>query len=207
MEILCCTKILGFALLKTERTICIKKFKKFIAMCLAAVMAMSVMCVGAFAAEPATSNLQFYETDENGNVIDVIDLVYLEDVAEAYEQAKLQRWASTTYYNLANGAYNISGRSAAVVQCGRHFNANSSGRLYFYGEVTDENATVDIYNINSGRYEGSFTLRDQGDGIYSRSGYIPGLSTSSTQYYSFGLTTEGVSNFSSYYAAISWSAL
>lgn len=183
-----------------------KKFKKIIAMCLATVMAMSVMCVGAFADEPANSNLQFYETDENGNVIDVIDLVYLEEVAEAYEQTKLQRWTSTSYYNLANGPWNMSGRSAGVVQCGKHFNANSSGRLYFYGEVTDENADVNFYDINSGTYVGSFTLRNQGDGIYSRSGYIPGLSTSSSHYYSFGLTAES-HYFTTYYAAISWNEL
>ena len=184
-----------------------KKFKKIIAMCLATVMAMSVMCVGAFATETTTENIQFVETDENGNVIDTVDIVYLEDVAEAYEQNKLKRWTSTSYYNLANGAFTMSGGSAAIVMCKKHFNANSSGRLYYHGEVTDENATLDIYDITNGSYKGSFLLRDQGDGVYLRTGYITGLNTSSSQYYSFGLTYEGTDNFSSYYAAISWSAL
>ncbi len=184
-----------------------KKLKKILAMCLATVVAMSAMCVGAFAVEPITDdNIQFVETDENGNVIDIIDLVYLDDVAEAYEQAKLQRWVSTSYYDLDDGPYTISGNKAAVVQCGKHFNANSSGRLYYYGEVTGANATVDIYDITNSKYKGSFDLRDQGDDIYLRNGYITGLSTASSQYYSFGLTYK-TTNFNSYYAAISWSAL
>lgn len=41
-----------------------KKFKKIIAMCLATVMAMSVMCVGAFAAEPEVSESLIIDDEE-----------------------------------------------------------------------------------------------------------------------------------------------
>lgn len=186
-----------------------KKFKKITAMCLAVVMAMSVMSIGALAdvAEPETDNIQFVETDKDGNVIDTIELVYLNDVAEAYEQSKIRRWASTSYYNLGSGPLTMSGDSAMVVQCRKHFNANSSGRLYYHGEVTDENASVDIYDITNRTYKGSFVLRNQGDGVYSRTGYVTGLNSSSSQYYSFGLTGEGTTNFTSYYTAISWTSL
>jgi len=50
--------------LKTERTICMKKFKKIIAMCMATVMAMSVMCVGASAA--GTENVTAVLEGQNG---------------------------------------------------------------------------------------------------------------------------------------------
>ena len=183
-----------------------KKFKKVLAMSLMVVMALSIMNISVFASE-ISEEIQFIVTDENGNEVEVLELIYLEDVADAYEQAKLQRWVSTTYYNLSSGPFTMSGNSASVVQCGKHFNANSSGRLYYYGEVTDVNAYVDIYDITNGTYKGSFVLKDQGDGIYSRSGYVTGLSTSSSQYYSFGLRHVGGSNFTTFYTAISWSSL
>ncbi len=183
-----------------------KNIKKFVSIALIAVMTLTVMSIGVFAAEHE-ENIQFVVTDENGNEIEVLDLVYLENVAEAYEQKKLQRWRTTTYYDLSSAPYTISGGTVIIVECGKHFRANSSGRLYYHGEVTDENAYLDIYDITNGTYKGSFLLRDQGDGIYSRTGYITGLGTSTSQYYSFGLGSAGLSNFTSYYAAISWTAL
>ena len=42
------------SVIKTERTNCMKKFKKVVAMCLTAVMALSMMSVGAFASGDVT---------------------------------------------------------------------------------------------------------------------------------------------------------
>lgn len=182
-----------------------KKLTKILALCLAAIMTLSVTCIPAFAAG-AEEKIQFVETDENGNIIEVGELEYIEKVAENYANRKFARWPATSYYNLANGPTTISGGKSAYVMSTKRFNANSSGRLYYYGEVTDKNATLDIYDITSDEYKGSFRLKDQGDGTYSKSGYITGLTTSSNQYYSFGLSCV-TSSFSSYYAAISWSSL
>lgn len=151
--------------------------------------------------------IQFVVLDDDGNEVDVIDLVYIEEVAERYEQSLQLRWASTTYYNLGSGPFTMSGSSGYVIQCTRHFNANSSGRLYYYGEVNTNNAYVDIYDITSSTYKGSFLLQSQGGGLYSRNGYITGLGTGSSQYYSYGLTSAGGGNFTSFYTAISWTAL
>lgn len=182
-----------------------RKPTRILAMCLTAIMILSAMCMPAFAAE-TEEKIQFVETDENGNIIEIGELEYIEEVAEAYANRKLARWPSTSYYNLANGPTTISGGKSAYVMSTKRFNANSSGRLYYHSEVTDKNATLDIYDINTDDYKGSFRLTDQGDGTFSKTGYITGLKTSSSQYYSFGLSCV-TSSFSSYYAAISWTSL
>lgn len=182
-----------------------KKIRKSLSMCLVAILSLSFMCIDVTADE-STENIHFVETDENGNIVEIINMVYLENVAEAYEQNKLLRWTKTSYYDLADGPLTINGNSADIVESTKHFNANSSGRLYYYGEVTDGNAYIDLYDITNGKYKGSFALKSQGGGIYSRSGYITGLSSSSSQYYSFGLSAKE-SAFSSYYAAISWNSI
>lgn len=185
-----------------------KKFKKIMAIGLSAIMALSILSTFAFASENAEEDtIYFVQTDKDGNVIDTVEPVYLDYVAEKYEQSKLMRWPSTTYYNLANGAYTMSGKSGAFILCTKRFNANSLGRLYFYGEVTgDPTATLDIYDVTNDKYQGSFNLLDQGNGTYMKNGYIVGLNTASNHYYSYGLGTDD-GGFSSYYAAISWNAL
>ena len=195
-----------------------KKFKKIAAIGCAAMMVVSSMSMSVFAEDLSSSatisetlantenEIYFVETDSDGNVIDITAPIYLEEVAKAYENSKMLRWVSTTYYNLANGPYTLSGGRGSTIQSGKHFNANSSGRLYYSGEVYGQNATLDIYDVTNGEYKGSFWLIDQGDGTYSKTGSIVGLSKASTQYYSFGLTSSG-SNFTSYYAAISWNSL
>lgn len=183
-----------------------KKFKKVIAMFLAAVMAMSVMSVSVFADtnEEFESEIRFVVI-EDGVEVEVLEPIYIEEVAERYEAEKMQRWASTTYYNLANGAYTISGGTASIVQCNRHFSPNSSNRLYYYGEVTGASSVLNIYDVTNGTYKGSFLLQSQGGGVYSRNGYITGLSSSC--YYSYGISAQSTVNFTSYYGAISWTSL
>ena len=186
-----------------------KKIKKIVAMIMSIVMVMSAMSVGALASSKniQEDDIKFVVTDENGNEIKEIELEYIEEVAEAYEQRKLMRLHSTRYYNLANGNVSIGGSvSELYVMSTYHFNANSSGRLYYYGEcVCPDQPRVDLYDITNDTYKGSAALYDQGSNIYYRSGYFTGLSTSSSQYYSFGMSADV--NFSNYYGVMSWSAV
>lgn len=182
-----------------------KKFKKFLVMGLTVVMAFCIMNVGVLAEQGVSGDkIQFVTTDEDGNITEISDLIYIDEIAEMYNNSKNMRWISTTYYNLGNGAFTISGGSVYTVQSGRHFNCNSNGRIYYHGETTGRNAVVSLYDITNDRYVGSFTLLNEGNGTYRRLGYFSGLSTNI--YYSVGLAGDG-GNVSSYYATISWNEL
>lgn len=75
-----------------------KKFKKIIAMCLTAVMALSMMSVGAFASETemVTETVNTYVEDENGN-IDLIS-VEVEVDKNANKEEKNEAYMRAAYY-------------------------------------------------------------------------------------------------------------
>ncbi len=69
-----------------------KKFKKIMAIGLSAIIALSILSTFAFASENAEEDtIYFVQTDKDGNVIDTVEPVYLDYVAEKYEQSKLMR--------------------------------------------------------------------------------------------------------------------
>ena len=168
-------------------------------------MTMAIVNVGVFASPNNEPPLQFVELDENGEIVEIVDAVYIQSVADPYEQRKLLKWPSTRYYDLSSDSYTISGGAALMVYAPVHFFPNSSGRLYYNCEVTGRNANLDIYDITNDRYQGSFLLVNQGNNVYSRNGYVSGLNTSN--YYSFGVTAVNSYDFDSYYATVSHNSL
>lgn len=184
------------------------KFKKALSILLSLAVVCSIACAPAFAEETYTTtdnDIKFVVLDDSGNEVEVLELEYIESVAQAFQRRQLLRWTTTTYYDLSNGSYTMYGGSATVVECGLHFKPNSAGRLYYYAEVQGNNATIDLYNITSGKYQGSITLQNQGNSLYSKNGFFAGLSTSTN--YSYGLTATTIYPFSSHYAVISWNNL
>lgn len=182
-----------------------KKFKKILSICLTAIMVISSISFSVSASSDDEPVLQFVELDENGEIIEIVDAVYIQEVADAYEQRKMFRWPLTQFYNLGSGAYSISGGSCLMAFAPVHFYPNSSGRLYYDCEVTGRNAALNIYDVTNERYYGSFHLVDQGNGIYSRNGYVTGLSTSN--YYSYGIASLTTDNINSFNASVSWNSL
>lgn len=183
------------------------KFKKII--CIALVGIMSLLGTSSVLAENEDNNtkrnqIQFVTTDENGNEV-VEDLVYIDFIAEAYENQKHMRWPATTYWNLGSSAYTMSGGSALMVTSDRHFYANSANRIYYHGETTGRNAYVSLYDVTAEEYAGSFLLVDQGNNVFSRTGYFSGLG--SNVKYSVGVISKTTNNFSSFYTTVAWNAL
>lgn len=176
--------------------------KKLLSIFVTAIIAMSIMSIGVCASEPL-DEIKFEVVDENGNVVEVLDMIYIEEVAEMYEQYLKQR-ASTVFHDLSSSSYNMSGGSASMVMSSKYFRANSSGRIYYDCETTGVGGNINVYENAGGGYLGSFMLQDYGSNIYGRNGRFTGLDTSTD--YVIGILSSG-GNFSSYYATFSWSEL
>ena len=179
-----------------------KKLSKGLVLCLLVVTIISTCCVGVSANE-----ITFVDVDEQGNET-VVELELVPELVEMYNNLFKQRDWNTTFYDLSANDYTMYGGSAAYVTCGKHFNANSSGRIYYLAETSGNNAYVSLLDKSTNTFVGSFLLVNQGDGTYHRNGYFAGLNTSSSRYYTVDITAQGASAvFDDFYTVFSWSSL
>ena len=119
-----------------------KKFKKIIAMCMTAAMALSMMSVGAFAAETEVTMSEFPETitvereviEPDGSVRAVIDNLY---------------FLGLGYIN-ANGVNLRSGPSTSYASLGLMYYGDAVG---VYGDMTVSGPWLYAY-VNSGNCDG-----------------------------------------------------
>ncbi len=174
--------------------------KKLLSMLLTVFMLVSLTSFCCYA--ETTEDIKFEVLDENGNIVEVLDLVYIEEVAELYEEYKKQR-AVQGFHDLSVEPYILSGREASMIIGGSYFNPSSSGNLYYNCEVTGVNGCINIYRNNgySDGYVGTFALQSMGNNTYGRSGRFTHLNPST--YYQIGILSDG-GNFTSYYASVSW---
>ena len=180
---------------RTERKVIMKKFKKIIAMGCAAIMAMSVMSMSAFATENSKESeekIYFIQMDEHGNDIKTIPLV---KTIPGEKQAKLvqNERASKPIWDLSSQNYSTTKSGYALFNLPYRFTGTRGYRVYVTANMTVPGGTwaeIAINNVTNGTsYMGSVEMEKSGN-LFSISGRLHGISLNN--YYTY--TMQASSN-------------
>lgn len=180
-----------------------KKFKKVVAMCLTAAMALSMMSVGAFASADTTKMAESMAADAGYTVVENMidyevydaDMVYIQEHADktAEYNAALKSRATIGSYRswswTSDGIYSKTTGSAAGFTIGYYFTPVNN-YLYFNAEVTgaEEAPYLAVNKLNSDgslTYVGSYNVSSAGGDSYEWSNYRRALNAG--QNYTFSL--------------------
>lgn len=180
-----------------------KKFKKAIAVCLTAVMAMSVMSIGVFASSNETAIAENMAVKAGYTVVENMidytvydaDMVYIQehaDKAAEYNAALATRATIGSYTSWnwsSNGIYSRTTGSAAGFTISYYFTPVSN-YLYFNAEITGAAKApyLAVNKLNSDgslTYVGSYNVTSAGDNTYEWSNYKRALNAG--QNYTFSL--------------------
>lgn len=180
-----------------------KKFKKVVAMCLTAVMALSVMSIGAFASSNETAMAENMAVEAGYTVVENMidytvydaDMVYIQehaDKAAEYNAALKARATIGSYTSWSwssDGIYSRTTGSAAGFTIGYYFTP-ASNYLYFNAEITGAAKApyLAVNKLNSDgslSYVGSYNVTSAGGEDYAWTNYKRALNAG--QNYTFSL--------------------
>lgn len=183
--------------------------KKLFTIIFAAVMIFAFNSINALAAtsEEIEDVPQFYFTDEDGTVIEVVDFEYVDSfyIGTPNINARTVSFDNpdpeTNYYDLEDGQYLYRNETIqSTYEMDKWFHANSAGKLYISAFVGDADGTLEfcIYRVNEDEvwHINIYTLNLHQYNSRARyyNGYASTLDKTGTKYY----TTTAVADNGSF---------